>query len=208
MKPNTETIKEEIRGLIEKSNALLNEGKNKQQATAYLYIIFSFIALSFFGLFAIGPTITTITDLNKQYEEEKVALKQLQDKNAALKSLSAQYLDVQDKLPLIDNAIPRTPQVADLLRQIESLSLKNNLIVQKLDTGLMELFPAQNVNSPIFSFTFSVAVVGKESDINNFVSQIINMGRIIGIDKLATGKQQDDRFSASITGKAFFYRDQ
>ena len=52
MKANTENIKEEIRGLIEKSNALLNEGKNKQQATAYLYIIFSFIALSFFGLFA------------------------------------------------------------------------------------------------------------------------------------------------------------
>ena len=98
MKANTENIKEEIRGLIEKSNALLNEGKNKQQATAYLYIIFSFIALSFFGLFAIGPTLTTISDLNKQYEEEKVALKQLQDKNAALKSLSAQYLEVQDKL--------------------------------------------------------------------------------------------------------------
>ena len=131
----------------------------------------------------------------------------MQDKNAALKSLSAQYLEVQDKLPLIDNAIPRTPQVADLLRQIESLSLKNNLTVQKLDTGLMELYPAQNVNSPIFSFTFSVAVAGKESDINNFVSQVINMGRIIGIDKLATGKQQDDRFSASITGRAFFYKE-
>ena len=207
MKPNTDNLKEEIKSLITKSNDLLNAKQNKQQATAYLYIIFSFIALSFFGLFAIGPTITTIADLNKQYDEGKVALKQLQDKNAALKSLSAQYLDVQSKLPLIDNAIPRSPKVADLLRQIESLSLTNNLVVEKLDTGLMEIFPAQNVNSPIFSFTFSVAVIGSEADINSFVSQIINMGRIVGIDKLATGKQQDERFSASITGRAFFYKE-
>lgn len=200
-------IKAEIKGLIDKGNALLNASQNKQRVTAYLYIIFSLFALSFFGIFAIGPTITTISNLNKQLEEDKSALKQLQDKNAALKSLSASYLEIEPQLDLIENAIPQNSKVADISRQLELLTIKHNLIVQKLDSGLMELYPAKNANSPIFSFLFSVGVSGKEQDINSFIGDLINMGRIIGIEKLTTGKQQNNLFSASITGRAFFYKE-
>lgn len=200
-------IKAEIKGLIDKGNAMLNASQNKQRVTAYLYIIFSLFALSFFGIFAIGPTITTISNLNKQLEEDKSALKQLQDKNAALKSLSASYLEIEPQLDLIENAIPQNSKVADISRQLELLTIKHNLIVQKLDSGLMELYPAKNANSPIFSFLFSVGVSGKEQDINSFIGDLINMGRIIGIEKLTTGKQQNNLFSASITGRAFFYRE-
>lgn len=200
-------IKAEIKGLIDKGNAMLNASQNKQRVTAYLYIIFSLFALSFFGIFAIGPTITTISNLNKQLGEDKSALKQLQDKNAALKSLSASYLEIEPQLDLIENAIPQNSKVADISRQLELLTIKHNLIVQKLDSGLMELYPAKNANSPIFSFLFSVGVSGKEQDINSFIGDLINMGRIIGIEKLTTGKQQNNLFSASITGRAFFYKE-
>jgi len=200
-------IKAEIRGLIDKGNAMLNASQNKQRVTAYLYIIFSLFALSFFGIFAIGPTITTISNLNKQLEEDKSALKQLQEKNAALKSLSAQYLELEPQLDLIENAIPQSSKVADISRQLELLTIKHNLIVQKLDSGLMELYPAKNANSPIFSFLFSVGVSGNEQDINAFIGDLINMGRIIGIEKLTTGKQQNNLFSASITGRAYFYKE-
>lgn len=200
-------IKVELKALIAKGNTLLNASQNKQKVTAYLYVIFSLFALSFFGLFAIGPTITTISNLNKQLGEDKAALKQLQDKNTALKSLSAQFLDIEPELDLIDNAIPQSPKVAELSRQLEILSVKNNLTVQKLDSGLMELYPSKNVNTPIFSYTFSIGVSGSEKDINVFIGDVINMGRIIGIEKLTTGKQQNNLFSTSITGRVFFYRE-
>jgi len=200
-------IKAEIKSLIDKGNAILSASQNRQRVTAYLYIIFSLFALSFFGIFAIGPTITTISNLNKQLEQDRVALKQLQDKNAALKSLSAQYIEIEPQLDLIDNTIPQSPKVADIARQLELLTIKHSLTVQKLDSGLMELYPAKNVNSPIFSFSFSIGVNGNEQDINAFIGDIINMGRIIGIEKLSTGKQQNNQFSASITGRAYFYKE-
>lgn len=206
MQKEKNRIKEEIKLLIARGNVALNAGKNKQRVTAYLYIIFSFLALSFFGLFAIGPTISTISDLNKQYEEKKTALKQLEDKNTALRSLSSQYNDIQQDLPLIENAIPKSPKVGELTRQLEQLSIKNGLVVQKIDTGLMEIFPAKNLNSPIFAYTFSVSVTGTEQDINRFISDVINMERIIGIEKLTTGKKLDNVYTASITGKAFFIK--
>ena len=199
-------IAEELKRLINHANGLLNANQNKQRVTAYLYIIFSFFALSFFGIFAIGPTISTISTLNKQYEEGTIALKQLEAKNGALKSLSSQYVTIQQDLFLIDNAIPKSPKVAELTRQIEVLTLKNNLSIQKLDTGLMEVFPAKNSNSSIFSFSFGLSVLGSEKDINNFVGEFIKMGRIIAIDKLSTGNQ-NDIFSVSINGKAYFFKE-
>lgn len=199
-------IKAEIKSLIAQGNLLLNANQNKQKVTAYLYVIFSLFALSFFGIFAIGPTITTISNLNKQYDDEKTALKELQDKNAALKSLGAEYIDIQPDLGLIDNAIPQSPKIAELTRQLEVLATRNALVVQKLNTGLIELYPAKSVNSPIFSYTFSINVIGAQDDVNTFTADVINMGRIISIEKLTTGKQQDNIFSSSITGKAFFYK--
>lgn len=207
MQNSKDKIKEEIKTLIQKGNLALNAGQNRQRVTAYLYIIFSLLALSLFGLFAIGPTISTIFDLNKQLDENKQALVQLENKNAALKSLSAQYIDIQQNLELVDNAIPNSANVAKLTRQLENLTIQDNLSVQKIDTGLMELYPAINANSPIFSFTFSIVVSGKEQQINTFVSDLINMGRIISVEKLTTGKRTESLYSASITGKAFFYKE-
>lgn len=203
---NNLKIKEEFKKLIEKSNLFLNASQNKQKATAYLYVIFSLIALSLFGIFAIGPTISTILDLNKQLEENKQALKQLEDKNAALKSLSAQYIDITSDLDLIDNAIPSSAGVAKLTRQIETLSNQNKLSVDKIDTGLMELFPAKNSNSPMFSFTFSISVSGGEQNINNFISDLVKMDRILSIERLTTGKKTETIYATNISGKAFFYR--
>lgn len=207
MQKEQEKIKEELKSLIAKSNTLLNSGQNKQRATAYLYVIFSLIALSFFGMFAIGPTITTISELNKQFEEETDALKQLRAKNASLKSLNAKYIDIQDDLYLVENAIPNNAGVTQLTRQLEELSITHNLIVQKLDTGLMELYPAKNANTSIYSYAISIGVSGEESDVNAFITDFINMGRIVGIEKLTTGKKQNDNFSASITARAFYYKE-
>lgn len=204
---NADKINREIKELITKGNLLLNAKQNKQGATAYLYIIFSLLAFSFFGIFAIGPTVTTISDLNKKYNEEKTALKELKDKNEALKSLSAQYVEIQPDLELIDNAIPQSPKVAELTRQVENLSIQNNLVVKKLDTGLMELYPVKNPNKPIFSFIFTIGVEGSEKDVNQFILDLVNMGRIIKIEKLQTGKQISSTFAASVTGRAYFYKE-
>lgn len=207
MQKSKDRLKEEIKALIAKGNAALNAGQNKQKTTAYLYVIFSLIAFSGFGIFAIGPTITTISDLNKQLEENKKALKQLEEKNAALKSLSAELIEIEKDLYLIDKAIPSTSEIATFTRQLEQLTINNGLSVQKIDTGLVEIFPAKNVNSPIFSYTFSIAVAGSEANINRFVSDLINMERIISIERLTTGNLTTDTKSASIIGKVYFYKE-
>lgn len=200
------SITQQLQDLIAKSNSFLNAEKNKQKAIAYMYIILSLAVLSVFGLFAIGPTVTTISQLNKQYDESSEVLVALKQKNANLQSLNSQFTNIEPQLTLLDRAIPLSPKITELSRQLEVLATKNNLTVTKLDMGLMELYPARNPNKPIFSFTFSVTVNGSEKDINKFVSDTINMERIIGIERLTTGKQLQENFTASIVGRAFFYK--
>ncbi len=201
-----ETITQQLKDLIAKSNSFLNTEKNKQKAIAYMYVILSLFTLSVFGVFAIGPTLTTISELNRQFEENSSVLKALEQKNTNLQLLNGQYSKILPELTLIDNAIPLTPRVAELTRQVEILATRNNLTVAKLDIGLMELYPAKNENKPIFSYSFSTTVNGSEKDINKFVSDIINMERIIGIERLTTGKQLREGFTASVVGRAFFYK--
>ena len=202
---NKAKIQQMIRDLVDRSNQYLNVEQNKQRVVAYIYIILSFFSLSFFGLFAIGPTLTTISELNKEYADGQNVLKKLEEKNSNLRSLNAQYLQIQGDLNLITNAIPDSSNVSQLTRQMEVLATKNNLVLQKLDTGLLELYPTKKANTSIFSFMFSTAVKGSEKDINNFIAEVISIDRIIGIERLSTGKQQD-AFIAAITGKAFFFK--
>lgn len=201
-----ESITQQIQGLIEKSNSVFNTEKSKQRAIAYMYVILSLFTLTAFGLFAIGPTVTTISELNKQFQENAEVLKALELKNTNLQRLNSEFVKVEPELELLDKAIPMTPKVTELTRQIEVIATRNNLSVIKLDTGLVELYPTQNANSPIFSYTFGVTVDGTEQDINKFVQDVINMERIIGIERLTTGKQLRENFTATIVGRAFFYQ--
>lgn len=201
-----ESISQQIQGLIERSNSFLNTEKNKQRAVAYMYIILSLFTLAAFGIFAIGPTITTISQLNKQYEENADVLKALEQKNTNLQKLNSEFVAVEPELNLLDKAIPLTPKVTELTRQIEIIATRNNLSVVKLDSGLVELYPTKNANNPVFSYTFAVTVDGTERDINKFVQDVINMERIIGIERLTTGKQLKQAFTATVVGRAFFYQ--
>ena len=51
-----------------------------EKTKAITMLIFTFVAMSFLGIFAINPTLSTIVELNKQLEESKFVHEQLQTK--------------------------------------------------------------------------------------------------------------------------------
>lgn len=190
---------------VGKANIYLNAEENKEKAIAYVYIILSLFTLAIFGIFAIGPTITTITELNKEHEENKRILDQLNQKVTNLSLLRSQYSQIQPDFPLIESAVPSTPNASKLTRQIELVSSTNSLAIEKIDIGLLEIFPASNVNTPIFAFSFSVSVNGSRENINNFVKEIVNVDRIVGVDRL-TINEESGSFNAVVAGKSYYYR--
>lgn len=199
-------VNQQLQGLIVKGNKILSVEESRQKIVGSLYIIMSLAALSFFGIFAIGPTVTTISQLQKQHSEGQTVLENLTRKNGALQQLAVQYASIESDASLILNAIPETPRIPELSRQLEMLANRNNLALTKLDFGIIELYPAKKAVSPIFSYNFTMSVEGSETNINKFIGEIISIERMISIERLVSGKEKKNISSASITGRAFFYK--
>ncbi len=77
-------------------------------------LILTFLAMSFFGIFAINPTLSTIVTLKKQLADSQLVHEKLGTKINNLSSLQQQYTQLSSELPVVFEAIPQTAQAPDL----------------------------------------------------------------------------------------------
>lgn len=192
-------IKKEFNSLIKK--------QGKQKIIAYLYVIFSLAAVTFFGLFAIQPTLSTISELHKEKEDGEFTLQQLKTKNQSLQRLSSEYQQIETDIEKLYEAIPTSPKIPELVRKIEILTNTNNLAIQSLTTGAIELYPTTRAGAQLFSYTINISAIGTEGSINSFIQELINIDRIISIERLSSGTAEQGLFSTTITGRAYFIKE-
>lgn len=179
--------------------------QNQEKLTAYLYITFSLFAVSFFGFFALRPTVATISNLQKQLSDSKATYAALKTKLEALHTLDGEYEALQNTLPIVYAAIPKTSQIPTLTRQFELLAKSNQIIVNSIDFGTFEYFPAKSNNRQLYTYNFTIDVQGTESNVDTFISNLISFDRILSIDKISTGRNPSGEFQATITGQAYYY---
>ncbi|HVZ12761.1 MAG TPA: type 4a pilus biogenesis protein PilO [Patescibacteria group bacterium] len=195
--------KKGLNKLYEKYLTPLNESE-KKKFIGYFYLILTLLAVSFFGFFAIGPTLSTITNLNKQYDDNMVVYNALNQKLSNLRSLDSQYQQLQGSLDQIYSAIPKGPEIPKLTRQLENLAKDDGVQITNLVFGTVEIFPNTNTVTPIYSFTFTLDISGNDSQVNSFVADAINFDRIVGVEKIATGHNQEGKNTIDFVGRVFF----
>src|SRR5258708_544713 len=100
---------------------LLPDMKN-ETTRSFVTLILTFAALSFFGIFAINPTITTITDLQKQLEDNTQVDQLLKTKIDNLSSLEQQYNQLGSNLTNILSAVPQNADSPLLSAQIAAVA--------------------------------------------------------------------------------------
>jgi len=176
----------------------------QQRLTAYIYIILSLFTASFFGVFAIKPTLDTISNLNKQYADNILVYEALKTKLAALQSLDNQYVVIQKDLDHVYLAIPQKNNIPYMTRQLEDLAREKNVLITKLNFGTIELYPAKKPTPNLYSFAFTISVEGSEENINTFITSIISFDRIVAIERIITGKVEATKFGTTISGKSYF----
>lgn len=187
-----------------KSNPQFMREKAQQKYTAYIHIVLSLITVSFFGIFAINPTISTIFNLQKKLEDNQVVYDGLKQKLQSLDTLSKQYKSLEPKLSFIDSAVPSSTEIPKLTRQLELLAASRQLTIDKLDFGQVEIYPANKTTPPVFSFTFNLSIRGEETQIKNFIYDIIAFDRIINLEKVTTGSGNSGSNSSFIIGRAYY----
>lgn len=182
-------------------------GTNKEKVATYAYLIFSFLTITVFGIFALLPAFSTISSLNKQYEDNKKVFDALETKLNALASLNREYKTLEKDLPYIYSAVPSSAQIPTFIRQVETVAQENSVNLQSLSIGTVEFFPLENSATDLYSYTFSLEAIGNETSINSFINTIISFNRVISIDRITTGTISDGIYKTSIGGKVYFSKD-
>ena len=179
-----------------------------ERSQKFFGIILTLIALSFFGFFAISPTISTILKLKKELSDNELVYKEIGGKIKNLSSLRIKYADLQNDLPLVTDAITLQPDAHLLFAQIQAFAQKSNIKLKKLQNSEVEIVRNEKaVGKQYYSFPFSVAGSGSFEDLFNFISDITNMQRVINIDLFTLNNisGQDNRsLNFTIQGITFF----
>lgn len=109
-------------------------------------LILTFFAMSFFGIFAINPTLSTIITLRKQLADSELVHEKLKAKIAALSTLHQQYATLQADLPTVMEAIPQYPDPPALAAQVLGLAKQRNIKILSMTTSEVQL---KNTNANV-----------------------------------------------------------
>lgn len=163
-------------------------------ARVSLELFLTVVAILFFAIFAIKPTLLTMADLVKEIEDKKELDQKLSQKMAALSSAQLEYQIVENKIELIEQAMPSSLDVINLLKIIEKICSEELVVINSLS---LQTIPSQekNINqdyqSPDFSklekssLPIRMNVTGSYQGIRNVVEKLRNNRKLILVDSIA-----------------------
>lgn len=179
---------------------LLPEG-NQKRLKGYFQVIFTFLALIFAVIFAIEPTLTTITELNRQLLDSKNVSNALQTKISRLSQLNLQYSTLQPVLRNVFSAIPKTEDAQLLLAEIQSLAQQHSLSVNALNAQA----DSTQTNPLGQDILLTIDLNGSYPDIRAFLEESTQFQRIILPTSITLSKSVgSDSISLIMNGKAYF----
>src|SRR3989344_3688440 len=187
-------------------------------------LIITIVAVMFLALAAIGPTLTTMSQLLKDIADRKTTDQALTKKIAALSTVSNEVLALQKDLAVLDLTIPNTSDIDGLLRRIEKIAAEHNVILSGIQTGgvpretvpgdqtpeqsaqptqqpttktppATKLTPQQN---DITAFLLTISVKGSYSDIHDFFQALLSADRYLTVETLIIN-QQDQQSVRGVT---------
>ncbi len=191
---------------------LLPNIEEKKRQT-YSTLIFTIVALSFFGLFAINPTLSTIANLQKQVSDSQQVQQTMTQKISDLTVLKNQYDQLSDSLPIINNAIPQQPAITDIAGKIQTIAQTVHVSINRYQSSSVHLIPNLPTTSTQ-SYTFTLGATGTSDNIKQFLNLLSSFDRIITIDTVTVslnipsaqtqGTQAQSVTGADISGQVYF----
>jgi Tfp pilus assembly protein PilO len=180
-------------------------GIEHENTRLFITLALTFGALIFFGIFAINPTLTTISELKKELDDNLLVEQQLQTKIENLSALHQQYLQIEPDLVYVNNAIPQTAQIPLLSAQIAALGQQYGITLTTYRVAQVELANSANKLSKNPSFIFTLQAEGPYDKMMSFSNALANINRIITIESMSIARdQKTNDLVLAIRGREYF----
>ncbi len=177
----------------------------KENTKMFVTLALTFGALSFFGIFAINPTLTTINQLKKELQDNIAVEEQLRVKINNLSLLQQQHNQLQPDLPFVYDAIPNNAQAPTLTAQIEGLAEKENLTITNYRVAEVQLASNNKQALKNASFIFTLQAEGQYDNMLNFSSTLARLNRIITVESMSIGRDaKTNNLVLTLRGRQYF----
>lgn len=165
----------------------LNEFYQRPVAQASLELFLSISAVLFFAVFAIRPTLLTMSDLIKEIEDKRALNAKLDQKVAALASAQNELLSLETRLPVLEQALPSEPQLLEALSYLEKIASDQRLIIENLQ---LTTLPESDKKTPTpaqtrQSYTLNFTIRGDYIAIKNYLDRVLNVRRAFVIESVS-----------------------
>lgn len=161
----------------------------KQEKTQkYITIALTLIASIILGIFALGPTLSTIAGLHKQLDDAKFVEQKLREKINNLSVLQQKYKSLEADLPIINDALPKTSQIPLITAQIQAVANESNVKITNYQTFQAEVSHQVVSTKKFAAYNFTVTTQGSYQNMTIFLDKLVNFQRIVAIDSISITK--------------------
>lgn len=170
----------------------LNKLYQEKAVKDFTFLILSLLTIAFFILFAIKPSLQTIGGLVKEVKDKKEASEKLEQKINALSLAQKEYLKVQPELPYIYAALPQTSKFSQLIKQLEYLARKNNVVLSSFRLDELDLLNSQKIDE-LLPIAVSLAADGNYQNLKSFTADLENLERLVILSSFALNQEKSGR---------------
>lgn len=184
-------------------------------------VVLAFMIMAFFIMFAIRPTFATIVKLQKNIEESRKTLSDLETKVTALSKAAILLEKIKPQLPKIESSIPADGMRYDeLAYNLEALSQNTGTTLESFTLGdsllssrLVDAY-TPNKKQEVVPTPITVRVNGTYPQVSAFLNRIASAIRLTDIDSIAilkdgTGSRKSDvaGLTMTISGMVYYTAD-
>ncbi len=177
-----------------------------KKSKVYTGIIISLLTIIFFIIFAIKPTLVTIAQLIRQVKDQKTVVTALEKKTNNLSQAQTNYLNIESRLFLVDEALPTTAEINSLVKQFEILSRKSGISIESFRINEATLNTSKSKKSQKQPVSFNLTISGNYESLKTFIDSLNDLRRIITVESFVfqVGRGEDDILALNINGQAWF----
>ncbi|OGG08108.1 hypothetical protein A3D05_05210 [Candidatus Gottesmanbacteria bacterium RIFCSPHIGHO2_02_FULL_40_24] len=192
--------------LILKTRRRLKPVIQNRRTASYFTLTLTLFSLSFFGLFAIRPTLITAITLIKEVNDLKKLSLDYENKISNIILAQSEYERIRESLLNIEAALPGKSDFTGFSKAMEKLAFNNGVVINQLQIDSAPISIPQT-NGLLSRFNFILIGVGAYENVNSYLADIYNYKRIVTINSMdftPEGGTVSGILRISMKGKAYY----
>ena len=194
--------------------------KTRKEIRAYVNLGLAVLTLVLFIVFAIRPTLITISSLLAEIRSQEEVDRKLSEKVKSISLAFTNYSKIKNRLDILKESGPDLPIIVNFLRQMEAVAAEKDITIAALsfdgvnvtrdEGGVSEANLESTSGEPsVYKIAkFNLIAKGDYSQLDSFIMSLENLRRIVIVDSYLYSQDEsggaEGSLSINLTGGVLY----